>query len=81
MRTATAFLAAAMTVRGLEAETVRVRGWGESLRETPEKEDLRSGFGKGERRAWGAPIMAVAAACIVVVEKRVSESVMRLRCL
>lgn len=61
-------------MRGLEADTERVRGWGkrvEGLRETPEKEDLASGFGKGERRAWGATI--VAAACIVAVENRVSE--------
>lgn len=40
-------------MRGLEwvvGEAERVRDLGESLKERPEKDDLRSGLGKGERR-------------------------------
>lgn len=71
MRTATAFLVAAKTVRALERE--KVRDWGVSLTETPENDDRRSELGWNGDGATTA--LAAIARCIVTEREK------RFRCL
>lgn len=71
LRTATAFLVAAKTVKVFERE--KVRDWGVSLTETPEKDDRRSELG------WNGDGATTALAAIARFIVRKSEK--RFRCL